>query len=118
MRDYSVVVVTWQSAPMLEALVSSMNRHLEPAPELVVVDNLSRDEPERAAREYRGPLRFMPLGRNLGFGAACNVGVQTASGTCVVMLNPDTELVDASLDDLVAFALRRRALAGPRLLNP
>ena len=118
MRRYSVVVVTWQSAPMLEALVATMNRHLESAPELVVVDNLSRDDPERAAREYRGQVRFMPLERNVGFGAACNIGVENASGSCVVMLNPDTELVDASLDELAAFALRRRALAGPRLLNP
>jgi GT2 family glycosyltransferase len=103
---------------MLEALVATMNRHPGSAPELVVVDNLSRDDPERAAREYRGPVRFIPLERNLGFGAACNLGVQGAGGSCVVMLNPDTELVDASLDELAAFALRRRALAGPRLLNP
>ncbi len=117
MRRYSIVVVTWQSAPMLEALVTTMNRHLESAPELVVVDNGSRDDPERAARDYRGQVRFMPLERNVGFGAACNVGVENASGSCLVMLNPDTELVDASLDELAAFALRRRALAGPRLLN-
>jgi N-acetylglucosaminyl-diphospho-decaprenol L-rhamnosyltransferase len=118
MHGYSVVVVTWQSAPMLEALVATMNRHLVSAPELVVVDNHSRDDPERAARGYRGRVRFMPLERNLGFGAACNIGVENASGPCVVMLNPDTELVDASLDELAAFALRRRSLAGPRLLNP
>jgi GT2 family glycosyltransferase len=36
----------------------------------------------------------------------------------VVILNPDTELADASLNRLVAFATARHALAGPRLLNP
>ncbi len=117
MDDCSVVVVTWQSAPMLEALVATMNRHLESAPELVVVDNRSDDDPERAARGYGGQVRFTPLERNLGFGAACNVGVERASGSCVVMLNPDAELVDASLEGLAAFALERQALAGPRLLN-
>jgi N-acetylglucosaminyl-diphospho-decaprenol L-rhamnosyltransferase len=116
-RLYSIVVVTWQSAPMLEALVATMNRHLESAPELVVVDNGSCDGPERAAREYRGQVRFIPLERNVGFGAACNIGVENASGSCAVMLNPDTELVDGSLDELADFALRRRALAGPRLSN-
>ena len=74
MHGYSIVVVTWQSAPMLEALVATMNRHLGSAHELVVVDNLSRDDPERAVREYRGRVRFVPLERNLGFGAACNIG--------------------------------------------
>ena len=51
-------------------------------------------------------------------GRPATSGSRTPSGSCVVMLNPDTELVDASLDELAAFALRRRALAGPRLLNP
>ena len=97
--------------------MATMNRHLGSAPELVVVDNRSGDDPERAARGYRGQVRFMPLERNVGFGAACNVGVESASGSCVVMLNPDAELVDASLDELAAFALGRQALAGPRLLN-
>ena len=117
MAAYSIVVVAWQSAPMLKALVATMNRHLESAPELVVVDNRSDDDPERAARGYGGQVRFTPLERNLGFGAACNVGVEMASGSCVVMLNPDAELVDASLEGLAAFALERQALAGPRLLN-
>ena len=103
---------------MLDALVESMNRHLESGPELIVVDNRSRDDPERAARAYRGPVRFIPLEQNIGFGTACNLGVRSAGGASVVMLNPDTELVDASLDELAAFALQRGALAGPRLLNP
>jgi N-acetylglucosaminyl-diphospho-decaprenol L-rhamnosyltransferase len=117
MHGYSVVVVTWQSAPMLEALVATMNRHLDSAPELVVVDNASGDDTERAAREYRGEVQFVALRRNLGFGAASNVGVESAGGPAVVLLNPDVELLDSSLDRLVAFALERRALAGPRLLN-
>jgi N-acetylglucosaminyl-diphospho-decaprenol L-rhamnosyltransferase len=115
---YSIVIVTWQSAQTLAALVATMNRHLDSVPELVVVDNLSRDDPERAAREYRGQVRFMPLERNAGYGAACNIGVQNAGGSCVVTLNPDTELVDASLDELAGFAMEQQALAGPRLLSP
>ena len=98
--------------------MATMNRHLESAPELVVVDNRSRDDPERAAREYRGQVRFMPLERNVGFGAACNIGVENASGSCVVMLNPDTELVDASLDELAAFALRAAGAGGPTAAEP
>jgi GT2 family glycosyltransferase len=117
MQGYSIVVVTWHSAAMLEVLVTTMNRHLTSTPELVIVDNRSDDDPERTAREYEGEVRFIPLERNVGFGAASNIGVEGASGSVVVMLNPDTELVDSSLDELAAFALRRGALAGPRLLN-
>jgi N-acetylglucosaminyl-diphospho-decaprenol L-rhamnosyltransferase len=115
---YSIVVVTWQSAGDLRRLVASMNEHLAEVPELVVIDNASSDDPEAEAGAWRGPSIFARLDRNVGFGAGSNAGVERASGECVVMLNPDTELVDASLGELASLALERWALAGPRLLEP
>src|SRR5688500_9215473 len=117
MPTYSIVVVTWQSAGHLARLVESMNRHLADDPELIVVDNASDDDPEAAASAWRGPLRFTRLGANAGFGTAANAGVGEASGDAVVILNPDTELLDPRLGDLASFALRERALAGPRVRN-
>lgn len=115
--DYSIVVVTWRCAGELERLVASMRRHLRSSPRLVVVDNASDDDPEAAARGWSGDVDFVRLDRNAGFGAASNEGVRRATGEVVVLLNPDTELVDSSLDDLVAEAARRRAIVGPRLLE-
>jgi N-acetylglucosaminyl-diphospho-decaprenol L-rhamnosyltransferase len=114
---YSIVVVTWQSAGHLAALVQSMNRHLAEGPELLVVDNASDDDPESAARGWEGELRFLGLPENRGYGAAANAGVREAHGDAVVLLNPDTELLDSGLGALARFALERGALAGPRLRN-
>lgn len=117
MPPYSIVVVTWQSAGHLAALVGSMNERLADSPELVVVDNASSDDPEGAARRWRGPVLFTRLESNRGFGAAANAGVAQASGDAVVILNPDTELLDGRLGELAGFALTKRALAGPRVRN-
>lgn len=117
MAAYSVVVVTWECAAHLRALVESIDRHLPADVELIVVDNASSDAPADSARRRSGGARFIPLERNRGFGAAANVGVEAASHEGIVLLNPDTLLVDASLGELVGFALERGALAGPRLLN-
>ena len=95
-----------------------MNLHLRGAPELVVVENASGESPEPAARRYRGRLRLTSLGRGVGFGEASNIGVRASSAPATVLLNPDCELVDASLPALAAVALHRGALAGPRLVNP
>ncbi|MDX6581473.1 MAG: N-acetylglucosaminyl-diphospho-decaprenol L-rhamnosyltransferase [Solirubrobacterales bacterium] len=94
-----------------------MNRHLAHEPQLVVVDNASGDDPEAAAGEWRGAVRFQRLGSNLGFGAASNVGVGLAGGEACVLLNPDTELLDDGLDRLAAAALELGGLVGPRVLN-
>jgi len=115
--SFSIVVVTWESAGHLRELVSSMNDHLRAGPELVVVDNASSDDPETAAGAWKGETRFIDQPRNLGFGAASNVGIEAARHEGVVLLNPDTVLVDAGIGALVELALARSALAGPRLLN-
>ena len=113
----SVVVVTWRSARDVERLVASMTRHLDHATELVVVDNASGDDVAAQAGRWPGSGRFIPLEANAGYGAAANRGVTAAAGEVVVLLNPDTELVDGSLAGLARFALERRALAGPRLVG-
>lgn len=95
-----------------------MQDRLTEEPELIVVDNASDDDPEPAARRWRGPMRFILLDANRGYGPGANAGVAEARHDAVVMLNPDTELLDGGLGDLAALALERRALAGPRLRNP
>lgn len=116
--SYSIVVVTWESAGHLRVLVESMNRHLDGEQELVVVDNASGDDPAAAAAVWKGRHRFVALERNTGFGVASNVGVREASGAESVLLNPDTELIDSSLDRLAAIAAELGGLVGPRVLNP
>jgi len=115
---FSVIVVTWQCADYLAQLVDSMNRHLTVDPELIVVDNASTDDPESAARRWRGDMVFIRNDQNFGFGAANNTGVQRAKHDSVVLLNPDTLLIDDSLPMLAKEALAIQALVGPRILNP
>ncbi|MGH7359963.1 MAG: glycosyltransferase, partial [Candidatus Rokuibacteriota bacterium] len=116
--SYSIAVVTWECAGSLRALVESMNRHLADCVELVVADNASTDDPFAAARQWKGETTLVQLERNLGFGAGSNAAVAAAGHEGVVLLNPDTTLPDAGLDELVRIALAKRALAGPRLVNP
>ncbi len=118
MSAYSVVVVTWESAGHLSALVATMNRFLDGEQELIVVDNASSERPRAEAEAWKGPGRLIELDDNIGFGAASNVGVGEAGGDATVLLNPDTELLDDGLDRLAAAALERGALVGPRVLNP
>jgi N-acetylglucosaminyl-diphospho-decaprenol L-rhamnosyltransferase len=118
MAPFSIVAVTWQSAAELARLADSMSRHLDAAHELVVVDNASSDDPAAAAGRWKGERRFIALDRNAGFGTAANAGTEAARHESVVLLNPDAELVDSSLERLAEVALRRGVLAGPRLLNP
>jgi N-acetylglucosaminyl-diphospho-decaprenol L-rhamnosyltransferase len=114
---YSIVVVTWNCAEHLRTLIASMNEHLDGDQELVVVDNASSDDPEAALAAWKGERRFVGLDDNLGFGVASNRGVAEAAGEVSVLLNPDTELIDAGLDRLATVASELGGLVGPRVVN-
>jgi N-acetylglucosaminyl-diphospho-decaprenol L-rhamnosyltransferase len=116
--SYSVVVVTWECADYLALLVDSMNDHLASDPQLVVVDNASSDDPLSVAQRWRGETTFIQLDDNVGFGRANNIGVRAAKHDALVLLNPDTKLVDGSLGALARESLKLGALVGPRVLDP
>jgi N-acetylglucosaminyl-diphospho-decaprenol L-rhamnosyltransferase len=113
---FSVVCVLHDSAGPLPALLASLRAHV-PAAQLVVVDAGSRDGGPALARD--GGAEVLALGGNPGFGAASNAGLARARHPVSVLLNPDCELLDASLATLAARARDAPpALHVPRLLNP
>ncbi|HKG65962.1 MAG TPA: glycosyltransferase family 2 protein [Solirubrobacteraceae bacterium] len=116
MTRFTIVTVLHDSGPELAALLPTLERFALDA-QLIVVDTGSRDDgPARAAA--RG-AELIELPDNPGFGAANNAGIAKASHDVTVLLNPDTALVDHSLDELAAQArIHPRALHAPRLLEP
>jgi N-acetylglucosaminyl-diphospho-decaprenol L-rhamnosyltransferase len=117
-EDLSFVVVSWRSAALLEALVASIGTHVPTGAELIAVENGSGEDLRSAASGFPGESRVIALGESLGFGEACNAGVDASTRPVTIMINPDCELLDAGVLALAGLARRRRALAGPRLLNP
>lgn len=121
--DLSVVVVTYDSRPYVGRCISSLRSSVRRVTyETLVVDNASprqpfvRREPPRPGDE----VRVIRMARNMGFAAGCNAAMSAARGRHVLLLNPDTEVADGSLDHLVGF-LDSHPEAGavaPLLLNP
>jgi N-acetylglucosaminyl-diphospho-decaprenol L-rhamnosyltransferase len=114
--SFTALVVIHDSESYLAALLDSIDRHLAAdPPQVVVVDSGSTDRGAALARD-RGAT-VLALDGNPGFGAANNAGLERAAHPVTVLVNPDCELVDASLAALAAEAATRDALLVPRLLN-
>jgi glycosyltransferase involved in cell wall biosynthesis/GT2 family glycosyltransferase len=117
-QSLTLVTVTHDSAPELRALLDSAARHLPGVP-VVVVDCASRDASLEVARQRAG-VTAIGLDENVGFGRACNLGLEHVASPAVALVNPDVELLDDSLLMLAGEALRpdRPArLLAPRVLN-
>lgn len=122
----SIIVVSYNTREMTLDCLRSVHAETRTPFELIVVDNASGDgSAEAIAAEFPG-LRLMAEEVNHGFAAANNLAAKEARGEYLLLLNPDTVVLDGALDKLLEFAKQRpeariwggRTLYGDRSLNP
>ncbi len=118
--DVSVIIPVHGKADMTLCCLYSLSRHRSRhAFEVIVVDDGSPDDtPDILARVEGLILRRRAAAG--GFIAACNDGVELASGRQLVFLNNDTVVLDGWLDELVeAFdVLPTAGAVGSQLIYP
>jgi N-acetylglucosaminyl-diphospho-decaprenol L-rhamnosyltransferase len=100
----AIVIVTYNSADVLEGLLDSLAPALSDVPNvsIIVVDNSSSDNSVEIARQHPLDLRVLQTGRNGGYAAAINAASATLSPkTALLILNPDIRLLPGSVGRLL-----------------
>lgn len=112
-RDVSIIIVSWNVKEFLKRCLGSVYRFTEGVNlEVFVVDNHSLDEsPEMVKRDFPA-VRLIENRENRGFSAANNEALSRASGRYVLLLNPDTELVDNACKKMMDFMDSRKDADG------
>ena len=90
----SVVIVTHNSAAVLETCLGHLEKQIIPAREIIVVDSGSNDT-GYLQKVPQSPGRQLIKTANIGYGRANNLGFQQMTGGqegIVIFLNPDTFL--------------------------
>jgi len=100
----SIVIVNWNARAELCRCLAALGGQADEDTEIVVVDNGSTDGSIEAAREALPDLRVVALEANVGFAAACNLGIDLAAGAWILTLNNDTVARPDFLDRLRAAA--------------
>ena len=115
--NISVVVVNFNSGPFLQGVVEQFYAQRANY-DVIVVDNHSSDGSADFLRDTHH-VRFVALDRNLGFGAAANIGAESAKREYLLFLNPDA-FVAVDTPALMANYLSsgsERGLCGAFLLD-
>ncbi len=101
-----VVIVNYNSGPLLAETLAALARQTDPDFEAVIVDNASSDGSESAELpDCR--FRLHRAGVNLGFAAASNLGGKGSRTPWLAMLNPDAAPEPDWLAELRRATLRR-----------
>lgn len=72
--------------------------------EVIVVDNASTDDSVSVLRAHFPDIQLIESQQNLGFAGGVCLGVAQAKGEYILLLNPDTEVLDGAIDKLMQFA--------------
>lgn len=102
----SILVISYNTREMtLECLRSVMAETKTPF-ELIVLDNASVDGSAAAIAAEFPDITLLAEDQNHGFARANNIAAKHAKGEYILLLNPDTVVLEGALDKLLAFAKR------------
>jgi GT2 family glycosyltransferase len=131
--DLSIIIVSWNVVDLLARCLESIRRSplCLAGPDgtcqgeglrtqVIVVDSASADYSVALVRERFPWVHLVECSENIGFVRGSNLGLQSATGRLVMLLNPDTEALDDALPRLAAALEADPAIgvAGPQTLNP
>ena len=105
MIDVSVVIVSWNTKDLLrECLESVYAETRKHSLEVFVVDNNSPDDSAAMVAEEFPQVRLIANEDNRGFAPANNQALELATGKYILLLNPDTVVLDGAIDKMVDYA--------------
>ena len=142
----SIIIVSWNVRELLNKCLASIFAHAQtltlPSPwkgegifnfEVIVVDNASSDGTvEMLEKNFthgaphpnplpqgEGMVRVIANQKNTGFAYANNQALKQAAGQNILLLNPDTELADNSMEKIVRLFNQHNdwAVVGCKILN-
>lgn len=119
--DVAILIVTYNSEEQIaECLRSVFAQRRAVTQQVVVVDNNSTDGTVALIREQFPEVKLVTPGQNLGFAKGVNLAARNADAEYLLLLNPDTVVLDHAVDVVVEFARAHPhyGLYGGRTLRP
>jgi GT2 family glycosyltransferase len=103
--EIAVIIVNYNTKNETAASIASLLDTTTTTLEVVVVDNGSVDGSVDELRSRFPEITVVDAGANLGFAAGVNRGAEVSTAPWILLLNPDTVVLDGAVDSLSAFAV-------------
>ncbi|MBT3230894.1 glycosyltransferase family 2 protein [Candidatus Uhrbacteria bacterium] len=119
--DVSILIVHTFEGRLLRQTLSSINRAAPKVKfEVIIIDNNPEAGFAQVLKDEFPHIHHIGLERNVGFGAAMNVGLKAAKGRYVLIFNPDIVVQPESLESMLEFMDQNPdvGMCGPKLMNP
>lgn len=119
--NLSILIVYMDGARLVRQTLRNLRR-IAPTTsfEIIVIDNNAKTGFGQILRKEFPEIRYIPMERNVGFGAGMNAGIAAAKGEKILIFNPDLAPEPGSLDAMLARfdADPTIGILAPQLVNP
>ena len=120
MISLSIIIVNYKTPLLIVDCVRSIkNQTKNISYEIIVADNLSNDDSKEIICNEFPDVVWLQMEYNAGFARANNAGIRISKGDVVLLLNPDTIVVDDAIEKCYLRFIKSAFVAcGVQLLNP
>jgi len=105
MSQLDIILVSYNTADYTKRAIESVyDETKDTSFKVIMVDNDSKDNSVELISNEFPDVHIIQTGANLGFAGGVNIGAKANDSKYVLLLNPDTVILDGAIDKLMAYA--------------
>jgi GT2 family glycosyltransferase len=114
----SIVILNYNKTLLTRELLISLRRVTYPEVEIILVDNASNDRSFLQLRDEFPEINIICSKENRGYAGGNNLGIQSASGNLILLLNNDVEVARGFLEPMVNIFLSnpKAGMVSPKIV--
>ena len=101
--DVSIIIVNWNTRDLLKQCIKSIHQQTTVQFEIFVIDNASSDGSAKMIAGEFPNVHLILNTENRGFASANNQAIPLAKGKYILLLNPDTKILDKAIDKMLSY---------------
>ncbi len=118
-KKFSIIIITYNSETCLSRLLKSIQFINFYIKEIIIIDNNSLKFNQNEIQKLSPKIKIIQNKKNVGFAKAVNQGIKISKSKYILLLNPDTYLIDDSTKNSFNLILKDKKIGaiGGRILT-
>lgn len=105
MKQLDIIIVSYNTAEYTKRAIQSVyDETKQTSFNIIVVDNNSPDNSVEVIKENFPDITLIESKENLGFAGGVNLGAKASNAEYLLLLNPDTIILEEAIDTIMLFA--------------
>ncbi|MDC0171506.1 glycosyltransferase family 2 protein [Candidatus Nitrosopelagicus sp.] len=114
----SIIILNYNAGDLLLNCIESVQKSNYKNLEIIVVDNISSDNSQNKCKEKFPEISLIQNNKNFGYCEGNNIGIRSARGDFIMILNPDTIIEPDTITELFsAYGQFGEGLYQPKILS-